>query len=113
MIGSTIALNDSVIGITAGFAVGLIMLNGIEAAIEYCIMISDRKAAFSIAASVANERSSIHRKKTDIPFDDIDGELNLELSTIKLENRDTGGDQRYSPTLMLSNIVLHLIFGKS
>ena len=79
MIGETISSYDSMIGITAGFGVGLFLLNSVEAGIEFAIRVSDRRL---LQKSSALQLSDMMHKKTDIPFIDIDSDLNLELLTI-------------------------------
>lgn len=88
MIGDTISSADSMIGITAGFGIGLFLLRSVEAGIEYAIRVSDRRQLQK--SSVALKISDMIHKKTDIPFNDIDFELNLELSTIA--NGDSRGE---------------------
>lgn len=108
MIGETISSFDSMIGITAGFGIGLFLLNSVEAGIEFAIRVSDRKLS---QKSSALQLSDIIHKKTDIPFIDIDSELNLELLTIA--NGDARGAEmtklRGLPTasIPLTSFLIH------
>jgi hypothetical protein len=91
MIGSDISPSNSMIGISAGFAIGLLMLNGTEAAIEYFIQLADRRKASLIGAGPSLS-SVIVRKKTDIQFNDIEENLSLELSSFYAGKRSSHGD---------------------
>lgn len=91
MIGSDISPSNSMIGISAGFAIGLLMLNGTEAAIDYLIQLADKRKASLIGAGPSLS-SVIVRKKTDIQFNDIEENLSLELSSLYASRKSSHGD---------------------
>lgn len=93
MIGADISASNSMIGISAGFAIGLLMLNGTEAAIEFFIQVADKRKASIIGTGGPSTVSDIVRKKTDIPFDNIEENLSLELSSFYAGRRGSHGDR--------------------
>lgn len=97
MLGSIVSPTESMIGITVGFIIGLLILHGIETAIEFCINLFEAKSTRSNTLGSIDlkgiKASDGHRKKTDIPFDDIGTELNLELVEIYGHRSDSNGEK--------------------
>ena len=86
MLGPSVSSSDSMIGITVGFTIGLLILHGIESFIEKCINLTETFITVPSTADTVSipitKSPETPRKKTDILFNDTSKELNLELLSI-------------------------------
>ena len=112
---------DQMVGITIGFVVGLVILNGTEPAVEACIAALSRKpgrrategSEHNVVDPPANINTTVgQRKKSDIPFDDIEEQaLSTELRSMRrtgpgdLSERDLLSEWAYDP-VELSSVAL-------
>jgi hypothetical protein len=116
---------DQMVGITVGFAVGLIVLNGTEPLVEACVAYLNRKLGRNTGEAVAGSEHNGagadqstnttigQRKKTDIPFHDIEEQsLSSELRGLRRHGpgqseRDLLSEWAYDPVELSSVALAH------
>jgi zinc transporter ZupT len=92
MIGEDVTTTDSMIGVTVGFAVGLTILNSVETIVGYVISFVEKAPEEGSMHSQSRRLSAAERKKTDIPFNEVDEpELTMELKAIKKARKPRSG----------------------
>ena len=106
-------------GITVGFFIGILLMNGTEVVVEKAIATFEARSKGEHAAVASHDpaavgvsapgdqsppQTSMQRKKTDIPFDDIEeAALTIELKSMRVgssqasSQRDLLGDWMYDP----------------
>jgi hypothetical protein len=133
----TMSHRDQMVGITVGFLVGLVVLNGTEPVVEACVAYWNRKSGRNNGEAVAGSEHKCdgadvynplglgqaidkstnttigQRKKTDIPFHDIEEQsLSSELRGLRRHGpgqseRDLLSEWAYDPVELSSVALAH------